>query len=137
MAKLSLTWPIDREGYHVEEYVADGESRAAKTIAGSAGGTRIVRNGRPLDFIDALKMDGLYRRLADCHATEQGAHDFVQRYGFLRSKHSFETVDFICNEIQALRGLLKLKHSGNWERLRLWVIDTPKVGLLRPELLGG
>jgi hypothetical protein len=131
MPKLSLPWPVDREGYRIEK-VGGG-----RTIA-EPSHTLIVRNGGPLDFIDVMKIDGLYHRLADCPATAEGALSFVRRYGFLRrGDGDSENHDDITHTIRVVRSLLKIKEAGNWERLHLWVINNPKIGLLRPELLAG
>ena len=140
MPKLSLFWPIDQDGYGIKEGVpGGGTSRAAKTIGGSgAVGALIVRNGGPARFYDPLKINGLYHRLAECPTTAEGTYDFVRRFGFLGSIDGLsERVEFICNEIRAVRSLLKDKRTRNWERLRLWIIDNPNIGLLRPDLLAG
>jgi hypothetical protein len=129
MPKIRLPWPLDRNGYHIKE------SAKGKTIAAPAV-VSIVRNGGELVWCDRLKIDGLYRRLADCPPTESGALAFVSRYGFLRGGQS-EPVEFICNEIRAVRGLLKLKDARDWKRLHLWSIDNPKIGVLRRDLLAG
>ncbi len=138
MPKLSLPWPIDLEGYRI---IKPGQS-----LAGTHWNERevpksvrdrplILRKGGRLEFIDRLKIDGLYKRLAKTKTTEKGAYDFVSTCGFLGLRPSngrYEFVDDICQQIRVVRSLLKLKESRNWERLDLWMMDNRKAILLNP-----
>jgi hypothetical protein len=138
MPKLSLPWPIDRDGYHIKPARSAGTTEHANTIIESSedAETWIVRNGGEDYEGDRLKVDGLYRRLAGCRSTEKGALDFVRRFGFLKGECT-ESVNFICEKIKVFRHLISLKQSQKWESLRHWMKHESEFIRLNPELLAG
>lgn len=122
MVAFSLFWPLDLDGYRIEKRPAKkGKGRSLLWEAG--GGTFIVRNGGRLDVSrDRLKMDGLYRCLAESKPTAAGALDFVSRYGFLSSSGAKEErVDSIVHEINVVRSVLATTERNDWSTLERWV----------------
>jgi hypothetical protein len=126
MGKLSLPWPVDRDGYRLEAEPAL-KGRAAKTIAGS-GKPRllIMPAGGKQMFKDVLATDALYRRLADCSANKQGALKFVSEFGVL-GRSRFEAVDSVVSLIKNVRALLRFKEKKDWEALEDWAMDNSKA----------
>ena len=138
MPKLSLPWPIDRDGYHIEKSARSaGTIQFARTpLESEDAGPWIVRNGGEDYEGDRLKIDALYRLLAGCRSTEKGALDFVRQFGFLKGESS-ESVEFICEQIKIFRHLISLKQSQKWESLRHWLKHNSEFIRLNPELLAG
>jgi hypothetical protein len=134
--KLSLKWPIDLSGYHLEE------ERAGKTLSDYAlsepPGPSIVRNGGKMESHDVMQIAALYNRLADCSPDEKGALKFVSKFGFLSSKNArSERVENISKQIEVVRSLVGLRKSEDWEQLEDWMMEHSKAFRLNPEFYAG
>ena len=136
MAKLRLMWPIDLKGYLVEPI----RPRSGPTLAEGGGGDDrpgeglyVIRNGGKLDFQDRLKIDGLWRKLAETEPTKDGALEFVSHYGFLWGNRREESVVSISNEIKVMRSLVAAIDRHDWPILDLWLLDNRKAIRLHPE----
>ena len=128
MANLQLLWPLDRVGYHLEKIPAGS---GHTTAHGHDEYEVVVAESGKKDFGDRMKIDGLWRQLADTTANANGALSFVSRFGFLRSKGRRETVDFICHGIEVMRALNKCIHQEDWPALDLWLRDNADADAIR------
>lgn len=143
--KLKLNWPVDREGYVIEketppeplpgnaseEEKREWQERAAtysalkSTIIGAGAFERIVRKGGQLDrATDAMKIPGLYNRLAKTLPTEKRAIEFASTFGLLTNPDS-ESLQTFFGLRDAVERLVAMKPQrgkrGNWDGLSDWM----------------
>lgn len=139
MARLRLQWPRDLDGYEIEQF----RSRSGRTL-GEGGGSDdppfeglyiVALAQRAQEIHDPLKIDGVWRRLADAEPTAEGALGFVKSFGFLTSKRRRESVAFICQHIEAMRSIVAAIDREDWTTLDLWLTDNRKALRLHPVFL--
>lgn len=135
MAHLKLLWGRNLAGYRVET-VGSG-----KTLMDSERQQIVAVQGKPETY-DRFSVPGLARRLAlwrpgNEHMPRpdnaEGALDFVQRYGFLRSFHTGpEGVDFIASQIRVAQQLVSLTDAKDWNGIQAWADHNAKAIRLHP-----
>ncbi|MDP6781218.1 MAG: hypothetical protein QGH32_05635 [Alphaproteobacteria bacterium] len=77
-----LNWPRDTAGYDIEEAPnARSEIKMLRRGMYMDGDICIVPRGGRIDDYDPLKIDGLYRQLAESDLTPEGALQFVSTFG--------------------------------------------------------
>ena len=120
MTKLALFWPLDADGYDL-----DNEGRI-----------REKRQRRPI-FRNVFKIDSLIRRLAEMDgktrpANAKGALDFVETYGFLSSSHGPESFEVIAMSIRSARSLLRIIDRKDWPLLQEWALQNASKIHMKP-----
>ena len=152
MAKLQLDWPKDRDGYQIElaepmkpvPQVIDTKigfstreywqvPSALSALMADVDGTQIVRKGGRLLYDDRFLIDGLWKRLAKTEPTEEGALEFVERYGFLQSTGDREYVHVICHHIEVMGWLREAIDNKAWKALKPWLEKHCGAIRLHPE----
>jgi hypothetical protein len=121
MTRLALFWPLDPDGYYLND---KGHIRA--------------RGERKPIIRDVLKIDGLIRRLVELPsrktrpANAKGALDFVEKYGFLQHRHPFEHVRTIVARIHLARTLVQYIDRKDWAGVQGWVEQNGTLFRLKP-----
>jgi hypothetical protein len=119
MDELKISWERDIDGY---ELTSRGE--IDESIPGS--GYRITPKGGLIESYNPLKIDGLYRRLADSKLTPEAAIEFTNRYGFLtdtreiyrlKDKPPYLLLEIFYATVPKYRQLVKLIDKRKWNAI--------------------
>jgi hypothetical protein len=133
MDEVKISWERDIDGY---ELTSRGE--ISESIPGS--GYKITPKGGSIDSYNPLKIDGLYRRLADSKLTPEAAIEFTNRYGFLintRDIYPFkdippgQSLTIFYVEVRKYRRLVKLIDKGKWNAIVRQINTIAGFGAMR------
>src|SRR5688572_16157290 len=113
---LHLPWAHCPDGYRLEERTAKS---GGSILSGDPSGIVIVPKSRRFPYPwEPLKTPALYRQLADCPLTPEGALGFVQRHGFLfraRAKEESVSPAGILDTIRNARWLVTAIDGEKWD----------------------
>lgn len=132
--KMTLNWPRDREGYHIETVPAGRGLYMLKTLP---EGTLIamfrqkihrrteaydviIRNGGKL-WPRPVRDPALYEKLAVYTANSKGALWFSNQFGLLGDNHDKMEVQHFCRVVGLVRRLIALAKKENWEKINEWL----------------
>ena len=132
--KMTLNWPRDREGYHIETVPAGRGDYTLKTLpeGNLADVFRrkihrrpeaydvIVRNGGKL-WSRPVVVPALYEKLGACTANSKDALSFSNQYGLLGSDHDKMEVEHFRHVVRSVRRLIALAKKENWEKISEWL----------------
>lgn len=132
--KMTLNWPRDREGYHIETVPAGRGLYTLKTLPeGTLEYMRrrkihrrpeaydvIVRNGVKL-WPRPVLAPALYEKLAVYTANSKGALWFSNQFGLLGDNHDKMEVQHFCRVVGLVRRLIALAKKENWEKINEWL----------------
>ena len=142
MTDFIVEWPRDPAGYEIRESNFKKNSK----IPGIE--FNIVAKSGEVELYEPLKIDGLYKRLADANSTHEGAIEFCNMFGlFFNLKGKTDENPKMGFEVflgvqEATRQLIEIAETNEWDKyveravfghvtLRLEYIDDKSV----PEIL--
>ena len=111
---VSFNWARDLAGYEIVERSKRPDSTMITDLT-DRGGIYVVRRGGPMEPYEPLKIDGLYRRLADCDKTPEDALYFIKTFGYpdFKDNDEYPVISFY-GIVDNMRQGVALADQGEW-----------------------